>query len=173
MKENQRRKKITPCNGTGPARRFSMVELLTVIAILMIVAGMSTVAVAPLMRGRNLRNGSRALQTVLRQARSYAASSRQDTSVRFEYGDEAGLMEVISGGERVLEPRYLPMGIEFDEESLTELGSNGGPLITFTPTGALKDGSANVQINNGGSITITVVGSSGLVRVGDVVEEDQ
>jgi len=140
---------------------FTLVELLVVFAIIMIVAGTATVAVAPFMRGRDIRNGSRAVQTVLRQARSHAARSRKNTSVVFEDGED-GLMEIKVDGERVFEPRYLPEGIEFDEGNPAE--------IIFTPTGSLKGGTTQIKITNGGSVTITIVGTSGLVREGDVVE---
>ncbi len=62
--------------------------------------------------------------------------------------------------ERVF-ARHLPVGIGF--------AGNPAP-ITFTPLGSLKDGSAAVTIGNGGTITIRVIGASGLVRVGDVQE---
>ncbi len=147
---------------------FTLIEMLAVISIILIIIGISTVSIAPLLRGRDLRNGAIAIQSIMRLARSEAAHRRQNITVRFEHDGAEGLIEIgrdtAGGFERIHEPRYLPVNIGF-------YGADPPDPITFTPMGSLADGlTREITVTNGGRILITVIGANGQARVGDVVE---
>ncbi len=179
---------------TAHRRRFSLVEMLVVTAILILVTSITIVSIAPMMRDRRLRSGGRAVQTALRQARSYAAHSRRNTTVFFdhEHDGPGGLIEIACflicledghgdlivpgdicdecghAGEtvpdRLFEADLLPDGIQFQ----------GSPdPVTFTPLGSLSGttGTRTVTIEDiqqNLSLDIRITGASGIVRVGEI-----
>lgn len=121
MRENQPRRSVA--RSIHHRRRgFSLIELLVVIGIMALMAGITVLAVAPMMEGRRVSSGARIVQAMLYRARMYAAVNRRPASVWFYPGEGKvasynGIPdpgdEVQKKDRRIQEPGFLPAGVSF------------------------------------------------------------
>jgi Tfp pilus assembly protein FimT len=151
--------------------RFTLIEMLVVIGIMILVASISIVSVAPMMKGRHLDSAARVVQSALYRARTYAATMRKDTKVEFyDSGSDKGKIEVTVSSKLIDKPYWLPEGVEF--ESIEDSGGSALPEITFGSMGSLSDPEDDVIIliadkQKDMKKKITVVHTTGLTRIQD------
>ena len=120
---------------------FTLVELLTVIAVMGIMLGIAVVGFNHFGRGARLRTAGRLIQQQLDLARQRALTSRKMHAVQFESHDEPDRdrMRIYyeePAGNKITVGKWieLPPGIEFGAAS--PVGSKMPPLvIEFKPTG--------------------------------------
>ena len=173
---------------TRRARRaFTLVEVLTVMGIMVLLATIVVIAVAPFLKGRSLASGARVVQGVIYQARAYAATQRTRATVYFD-PDEGSVAVyanpyVVPGvyGNRVDQPEFLPAGVRFDDSSGAVVTDAGDPpnakgnILVFSPTGSLDPlymgtGNSSVRLTDDAGINvkhITVVFASGMMKSED------
>ena len=173
-------------------RAFTLVELLVVIGIMMLLASMSVIAIAPLFRGSALGAGARVVQAVVYQARTYAATQGVNATAFFDVGNRSMSIYAnpnMAPGDRVDEPEFLPTGISFwvyaNGIPVTQVWTpptppNPPPVLignrlVFRPSGSLDPmymgGIGNRQIRiqdqSGSRKVIEVIFASGLVDIRD------
>ncbi len=158
-------------------RAFTLVELLVVIGIIILVAGISAVAVAPLMRGASLRSGARIVQAMIYEGRSYASAHHTKASVLFDV--DTGCVSVHETAEpsrdnRIDQPGCLPRGVRFMDNPPVTGGAVPDYKLVFTSRGSIDPlgGTGNRKIRltdeRGGTVkVIEVIFASGLVKVYD------
>jgi Tfp pilus assembly protein FimT len=149
--------------------RFTLIEMLVVIGIMILVASISIVSVAPMMKGRHLDSAARVVQSALYRARTYAATMRNEATVKFEKNE--GKITIKDEDSNLLDkPYWLPEGVEF--ESIEDSGGSALPEITFGSMGSLSDPEDDVIIliadkQKDMKKKITVVHTTGLTRIQD------
>jgi len=128
-------------------RGFTLVEMLVVISIMVLVAALATVAVAPMLKGRSLRSAAQTLQALLYQARSYAAT--YNTQATLYVGTPNGPLEVyatLADAEAVPrdprrrvgeKPVYLPPGTSFESNPPVQAATGARHTVVYSPTGSL------------------------------------
>ncbi len=136
---------------------FTLVELLTVIAVMGIMLGIAVVGFNHFGRGARLRTAGRLIQQQLDLARQRALTSRKMHAVQFESHDEPDRdrMRIYyeePAGNKITVGKWieLPPGIEFGAAS--PVGANMPPQpdgIQFRPTGrADSSGSYSFKIHD-------------------------
>lgn len=121
-------------------RAFTLTELLVVVGIMALMASMTVVAVAPMLKGHSLRSGASVVKGLLQQVRSYAVNRRQPTRIVFEVDEGRMIVEshAIEDGwaeaGRVDKPRFLPKGVNFKE-----FDDAGGQPVVVTLADAKLD----------------------------------
>jgi prepilin-type N-terminal cleavage/methylation domain-containing protein len=133
-------------------RGFTLVELLTVIGIMALVAAVTVMAVAPMMRGQSLSTASQTLTSLIYQTRTYAVMEGANVALRLQSDPDQGLSGFLeywdpdlgASGEwvRLEQPEFLPDGVEFVYDPPVT-GTPGGPggsgsgWLVFAPSGGL------------------------------------
>lgn len=143
----------------------TLIEMLVVIAVIAIVAGMSVVAFAPFLRGRTLSRAVSTIQAGVWEAKGHAAARRTKATLYFDADNRAVLLfedpafvhkadeEVSEEKEKghVSAPEFLPEGIFFAE---IQNASAENPVVilekeddgTFTRPLQVKHDPANPEV---------------------------
>jgi len=174
---------------TRRARRaFTLVEMLTVMGIMLLLATIVVIAVAPFLKGRSLASGARVVQGAIYQARAYAATQRTSATVYFD--PEEGTVSVYATpyivpgryANRVDQPEHLPAGVDFKLEPVSGAvvtdpsgGTAKGNTLVFSPTGSLNPlymgtGNCSIRLMDAAGVNvkrITVVFASGMTKSED------
>src|SRR5262245_31116085 len=90
---------------------FSLVESLAVVALAGVLAGMSSMGVAELVRGARLAGAARTLGAALRLARGQALAGLAPVAARFDA--TRGTYEILDGSGLRLAEHTLPPGVAF------------------------------------------------------------
>lgn len=148
MKENEQRKTNSQSRKFG----FTLIEVLTVIAIIGILAAIGVPFFNNYRQSLNLSNAATRLTGELRLAQQRAISEQQKYSVQFDLTLNAYDLIKESDGSLV-EIITLPTPL-----TLTNLtGFNNTTRATFNPVGAVdNDGSITIQDNSGNGLVIQV-----------------
>ena len=136
------------------SRGFSLVESLAVVALVGVLAGMSTVNVAELVRGARLAGAARTLGAALRLARGQALAGLGPVVARFDVA--AGRWEIVDGAGRRLAEHALPTGVVF-------AGLPARARIAFGALGTADN--ATVALAAGTRSRRIVVNQRGRVRI--------
>jgi len=140
-------------NGPSARAAFTLMELLVVISIMVLLLGISAAAIAPFMSGRQLDAGARVVQSMIYQARTYAATQRCAATLYFDsvnrsmtlFNSPVGVPGMIDN--RVAQPEFLPAGAKFGVSgpgiqpvvirSPGTVTSARKERLVFTPSGSL------------------------------------
>ena len=126
----------------GPARGFTLIEVLVVVAIIVIVVGLVGVQ---LMRGPAdlVKEESEHLALLLRAAREEAilqgrvfAFSAERDSYRFLRLERDGKLKPTQGDD-VLRPQRLPQGVAIEALQIEGAGDSARDGVVFLPSGEL------------------------------------
>jgi len=111
---------------------FTLMEMLVVMAIIVIVMGITVAAFAPFMKGRSLSSAASSVQSMVSQARAYAATNGSNATLFFHTGE--GSITLYDGSQPVDKPVFLPRGVSCykDGQAVPEPFS-----IVFSPMGSL------------------------------------
>jgi len=118
---------------------FTLMEMLVVMAIIVIVMGITVAAFAPFMKGRSLssaassvHSAASSVQSMVSQARAYAATNGSNAALFFHTGE--GSITLYDGSQPVDKPVFLPRGVSCykDGQAVPEPFS-----IVFSPMGSL------------------------------------
>src|SRR5712691_6421588 len=152
----------------GPARGFTLIEVLVVVAIIVIVVGLVGVQ---LMRGPAdlVKEESERLALLLRSAREEAilqgrvfAFSAERDSYRFLRLDRDGKLKPAEGDE-LLRPRRLPPGIAIEALKIEEAGDSAQEGVVFLPSGELP--AFRIVLGAAGARSSVVGAPEGTIRV--------
>jgi len=147
---------------------FTLVEMLVVLAVIALILSLSIPFTSGFGKGLRLKTAARAILGTLRVAKSNAITYRQKYTVFFDKEDEAYWIEDSEG--RLFErKRELPSSIKFEnpDDENTDPITFEDDKVVFYSTGAIEGGSGSVTITNkqGNSKTISIIGSTGKIRV--------
>ena len=153
---------------------FTLLELLTVMAIMLLIMGATVAAFFGIGQGGRRRGAVSNLVSTLSVARQSAITQRTRAQVIFSATDNSWVTHLLKPGttnimEQIRTPHYLPMGISFQELDLTE-----EDRITFRPDGGLgvaKNAVIKIHEPKGESPIIDVVTVHGLTGVAKVTHE--
>mgnify|MGYP001597355243 CR=1 FL=1 len=164
-------------------RAFTIIELLVVLGIAAILAGMSVLAIAPLFRGRAMASAESEVVTAAYEARFAAASSGAvralvinsvDRSLYIADITDCPNVRDLTSAKRLTTPQFLPIGVNFAAiggESVFDLSGNPrGQAIAFRPTGHLDPqrnlgvGPRKVILADGREIREVIVNLTGLIQ---------
>lgn len=160
-------------------RAFTLVELLVVMAIVVLLASLTVIAVAPFLKGRSLSAGARTVQGMIYQARAHAVTQGLSTTVYFDVSNQSVSLGITSDfvrgvfDPRTGEPEHLPAGVRFYDISdsgmvVTDPSQNPvGNRLVFSPRGGLD--SLYMMGPGNRFIRLTDEAGSGDVRVIEVV----
>jgi prepilin-type N-terminal cleavage/methylation domain-containing protein len=172
-------------------RGFSLLEMMTVLAILLIAGAMAVMAMQPMLQNSRVANSYNTTMAAMRQAREWAVAQRQVYIVNFAAPGTITITQGATG--RVLYTFTLPSDVSFTQVAGIPGGANapdgfslGGAIafdqnvaggnanaIYFMPDGSAQDALGNV--NNGviyiarpnqlySSRAVTVWGLTGRLR---------
>ena len=119
MKQQSSTKKSVVCSlqsAVSPRAGFTLLELLTVMVIMFILMGMSTLALRGLVRGAGVSGAVSNVRSILTQARQQAIMNQQRTAVYFSQSGGVGTMQILvsygraasGGGGAVTPENELP-----------------------------------------------------------------
>ena len=156
-------------------RAFTLTELLVVVGIIAMMAALTTAAVLPMLEGRSLRNGARAVQALLYQARTYAAVNRAKANLVFYTADQSMLLSNDADGLAIDKRAFLPRGVKFADDPPVTAVSGGTIEVSFGSTGSLDTtamglGNCRIRLSDmaGDKIKVVEVAfTSGLTRTYD------
>lgn len=131
-------------------RGFTLIELIVVLAVLGLIAVITTAMLPRDYAGETVRAAAREVDAGLRAARSLAITANRDES--FAVDVQSRLIRVGSGGRS----RRLPSALDIRIVTTTgeRIGSTGGAIVFF-PDGTSTGGS--VELRQGGQSSIVVV----------------
>jgi len=176
-------------NRTG----VTLLELMLVLVLLIVVAGLAMPIFTGMARAARLRNGADQIRAAMAQARVRAITSGQIFALRYDlnagtyttspYSQFIDANEASSEAQLVTESRSLPEGVRFFAgNSVTDNRSTLAareeqaaeePAVLFYPDGTTS--TAELQINNeeGSALVIALRGMTGTSIVSDVQSQSQ
>ena len=125
---------------------FTLIELLTVVGIMLMLASVTLIAVAPFIRGRSSGAAARVVQAAIYQARTYAATQGSNATVYFDPATRSFTLYAstyIHPDNRLDErATFLPPGIRFvvnaaGDPVVQASGTLSRRTLVFRPSGSL------------------------------------
>ena len=149
-------------------RGVTLIELVTVMAIIAFLAVLTVPSISSWMAHYRLRTGARDIVSVMRTAQMRAVSYNMRYGVAFDAGNKQFQLYRDSGGLQVDgATNILPTGVTFS--SITGLpgdGPGGLPLISFFPNStASASGTITLRNSKGKEKTIQISMASGRITV--------
>jgi len=133
-------------------RGFSLLELLMVMALVVIVGGISMMIVGPALESRNVEMAVRTVSTQMSRARQYSVDARRKTRVTFTTPGTITVEASQGGTWSQVSTATLPGEMEFGKDGSVAAGPEGyvttqvasfGPsnelVISFMPDGSAVD----------------------------------
>ncbi|MCD5390945.1 GspH/FimT family pseudopilin [candidate division NPL-UPA2 bacterium] len=151
---------------------FTLLELLVVLAIMALLAGMSAPAISGYLRGARLRGAAKEIASAMRLARTMAITKRDIYTVDFNTNNRQFWVEwnnTISGTVDTLvgEVRTLPETIDYDFSGSDPITFTGN-VCSFNPRGGANAGSIYIADKQGNGKRIVVTSTAtGRVQVQD------
>lgn len=118
-------------------RGFSLIEILIVLAILGVIAGIVAVNGRRLLTGQEERASVGAVQQLLLQGGTGAASRNETVELR-KSGRTLSVVNTANG--RVIAKRELPSGVSFELQG-GAVSPGDGVILSFSPSGKLSPAS--------------------------------
>jgi len=149
-------------------KAFTLVEMLVVLAIIAMLLGLSLPFTSAFGKGLRIKTTARAIVGVLRLARSYAITYRNKYIVRFDVDNNSYWIEDMDG--KLIDKKYfLPSSVKFSipgDEKKDPISFQDDRIV-FYPSGAIEDPGGFITISDkqGGSRTISIIGSTGKISV--------
>lgn len=130
-----------------PARGFTLVELMTVLVILAVLAGLAMPSFTEMIAAQRARAAASALYDSLVLARSEALKRNTSTTISVSNSNLASGWSVLAGAATLRSQEAFP-GLTF---------SPAAPSITYNFYGRLSAGSGNVKVTSSGSVQCWMV----------------
>ena len=150
-------------------RSFTLIEMLVVLAVIVLILGVSVPFFASFSKGAKLKTVASDVSEILNSARSLAITNRKNYSVVFDFIDYPHSYYIIDEKDQLFGKRYyLPSSIRFhrpnNPDSPTTFSS---AKATFSSTGGLIGNSGSVWIadTKGGFRCVTVSNTTGRVKI--------
>lgn len=156
-------------SGIGKRRQgFTLVEMLVVLAIIVMLLGISIPFTSGFGKALRIKTTARAILGTLRVARSNAITYREKHTVIFDVENSEYWIED-SEGKIFERKRRLASSVKFkvqDDEESDPITFEDDKVI-FYPTGAIEGASGSVIITDrrGNSKTISIIGSTGKITI--------
>jgi len=131
-------------------RSFTLMEMLVVLAVIVLLLGVSIPFFASFTKGAKLKAATKDIMAVLNTARSLAITKRENYSVNFDYANTPHSFYITAEGGAVHGKEYiLPSSIRFyrsqEPENPTSFSSG---KVTFSPRGGLTSATGSVWITD-------------------------
>jgi len=136
---------------------FTLIEFLTVIAIIAVVATIVLPNVISWLPRYRLSSGAEEIQSTLQLARLGAIKQNRDATVTFDTANQTFLATIIDG--QMIKKGKMPAGILIDSVS------SPSSLVQFDSRGLADDSTKILVKNNQGgmkTITVNIVGKSSI-----------
>jgi len=147
-------------------RGFTLIELLSVMAIMMIIAGIAVTSYFGMVRGAGMRSAVSHLHSTLLLARQAAVMNGKKTSVIFAQGDtNAGYVVVQKAGELTY-VKTIPGGQRIHDD-YSDWSYLGGDDIVGATIYDLTDGETSVVLTNVTMGTTQYLETSESIWIGD------
>ena len=143
------------------ARGFTLIEILVVIALMALAAGVVPVAFGKLYEGAQYRASVRAALDAMRAARLHAMSSGTETRFVVAMRERRFGAEGVPGAAAYELPAPLEMHAEMAAQ---ELGDDGSLAVRFLPQGGASGGSLDILRPSGAGVRLRVDWFSGRVE---------
>lgn len=150
-------------------RAFTLMEMLIVLAVIVLLLGVSIPFFASFSKGAKLKTSAKGITAVLNTARNRAITYRKDCSVVFDFSELPHSYYINDEeGQLYGKKYYLPSSIKFyhsqDPERPTTFTSD---KATFSSTGGLTTSAGSVWITNkkGDFRRISVSNTTGRVKI--------
>lgn len=149
---------------------FTLLELITVLAIMIIIMASAVVSIVGIRRGAEMRGGVSAVRATIAAARQAAVTRRERVTVHFELNNsqrsDSRAFWVTDSDGQIGETNYLSRGLVFAPSAPGYVGSS---YLQFMPTGGSGSASNAFVIIGEVSGTQTNVlklyGLTGLMRI--------
>lgn len=112
-----------------------MLELITVLAIMIIIMSSAVVSIVGMRRGAEMRSGMSSLRTTIALARQSAVTKREKVTVHFAIRDTGGNGRdfwLSNDTGTISETNHLSLGLEFARRAF---GYTASSSLEFRPTG--------------------------------------
>lgn len=143
------------------SRGFTLVELLVVIALLALAAGVTPFAFAKLYEGAQYRSSVRAALDAMRAARLHAMTSGAETRFVVALRERRFGAEGVPGAAAHELPEPLEMRAEMAAQ---EQGDDGSLAVRFLPQGGASGGSLDILRPSGVGVRLRVNWFTGRVE---------
>ncbi len=160
---------IGKINYRSPARAFTLVEMLVVLAIVAMIMAISVPFTSGFGKGLRIKTSARAISGVMQVARSNAITFRKNYSVVFDVKE--GKYWIENEANQIYEKKYdLPGAIKFEikGDDKADPVTFENDRVTFNSSGSVEggaDGSVTFTDKQGGFRTISVTGSTGKITI--------
>ena len=160
-----------------PRAGFTLVEMLTVLAIMTIIMAFAVPMFSRFTAGTRLGTASRDISTALRTARSYAITQRDTYSVKFDLDNQRyWLFYVDAGTTNIVDKAFsLPETVEIGVGGISNpepTQTNSTFAFNFQPSGTVNSNTIWLWDTKGRTNWITLVGTTGRVKIKKEKEED-
>lgn len=150
-------------------RAFTLMEMLVVLAVIVLLIGISIPFFASFTKGAKLKASTKDIMVVLNTARSLAITKRKNYSVTFDSATQPHSFYITDKDGEIYGKRYsLSSSVRFhrpqDPENPTTFFAN---KATFTPRGGLTAGTSSVWLadKKDNFRRITVFNTTGRVKI--------
>lgn len=149
-------------------RGFTLVEMLVVLAVIVMLLGITIPFTSNFGKGLRIKTAARAILATLRVAKSNAITYRRKYKVIFDVENNEYWIED-SEGRIFQRKRRLPSSIKFkigDDEESDPVSFDDDEVVFFS-TGAVEGTSGSVVITDrqGSRKTISIIGSTGKITI--------
>ncbi len=148
---------------------FTLMEMLVVLAVIILLLGVSIPFFASFTKGAKLKTAAKDLTAVLNTARSLAITQRKVYSVIFDFSGQLHRYYIVDQDSQVYGKKYnLPSAVRFyrpdDPEQPTTFSSH---QASFSTTGGLTGSTGSVWLSDkkGNFRRITVSNTTGRVQI--------
>ncbi|MFH1245405.1 MAG: prepilin-type N-terminal cleavage/methylation domain-containing protein [Candidatus Omnitrophota bacterium] len=156
-----------PITATG--RAFTLIEMLVVLALIMMVLGISIPFFANFAKGEKIKTAAKDIATVLNSARNFSITERKNYAVVFDYSASPAAYYIVDEANQIYGKKYvLPSPIKFyHPQEPAHPTTFPSDRAVFSSTGGLKTATGSVWLadQKGQTRRVTVSQTTGRVSI--------